>query len=233
MKTLEFFLQQTSDLLWSWPLIVLLIGTHVFLTFRLKFIQRYIFKAIRISFSRRREGKGDISQFGALTTTLAATVGTGNIVGVATAIAAGGPGAVLWMWLTGFFGIATKYGEAVLSLKYRIANKEGSMAGGPMYVLERGMNARWLGLVFATFTAIAAFGIGNTVQANSIASLMQETLNVSPWITGPVLATLTATVILGGLNHCRDMRKTGPFMTFLYSGLPGFVVHAYEKSRQQ
>jgi hypothetical protein len=115
-----------SDVLWGWPLIALLVGTHIFLTFRLKFIQRYMFQAIKISFSRKREGEGDISQFGALTTALAATIGTGNIVGVATAVAAGGPGAVLWMWLTGVFGIATKYSEAVLSLKYRITNKDRS-----------------------------------------------------------------------------------------------------------
>lgn len=217
MQSIESFLQQISDVLWGWPLIVLLVGTHIFLTFRLKFIQRYMFKAIKISFSRKREGEGDISQFGALTTALAATIGTGNIVGVATAIAAGGPGAVLWMWLTGVFGIATKYGEAVLSLKYRITNKEGLMAGGPMYVLERGMNARWLGLIFAALTAFAAFGIGNMVQANSISSLVQETFNISPWITGIIMTVLTAVVILGGIKSiARVCEKLVPFMAVFY-----------------
>jgi AGCS family alanine or glycine:cation symporter len=217
MQFLESVLQQISDVLWGWPLIVLLVGTHIFLTFRLKFIQRYIGKAIKISFSRQREGEGDISQFGALTTALAATIGTGNIVGVATAIAAGGPGAVLWMWLTGVFGISTKYGEAVLSLKYRITNKDGSMAGGPMYVLERGMNARWLGMIFAALTAVAAFGIGNMVQANSIASLVQETFNVSPWITGIIMTTLTAIVILGGIKSIAKVcEKLVPFMALFY-----------------
>ena len=217
MQAIESFLQQISDVLWGWPLIVLLVGTHIFLTIRLKFIQRYMFRAIKISFSRKREGKGDISQFGALATALAATIGTGNIVGVATAVAAGGPGAVLWMWLTGFFGIATKYGEAVLSLKYRITNKEGLMAGGPMYVLERGMNTRWLGLIFAAFTAVAAFGIGNTVQANSIASLVEETFNISPWITGLTLTVLTAVVILGGIKSiARVCEKLVPFMAVFY-----------------
>ncbi len=217
MQSLESFLQQISDVLWGWPLIVLLVGTHIFLTFRLKFIQRYMFKAIKISFSRKREGEGDISQFGALTTALAATIGTGNIVGVATAIAAGGPGAVLWMWLTGVFGIATKYGEAVLSLKYRITNKQGLMAGGPMYVLERGMNARWLGLIFAALTAVAAFGIGNMVQANSISSLVQETFNISPWITGIIMTVLTAVVILGGIKSIAKVcEKLVPFMAVLY-----------------
>ncbi len=217
MQSIESFLQQISDVLWGWPLIVLLVGTHVFLTFRLKFIQRYMFKAIKISFSRKREGEGDISQFGALTTALAATIGTGNIVGVATAIAAGGPGAVLWMWLTGVFGIATKYGEAVLSLKYRITNKDGLMAGGPMYVLERGMNARWLGLIFAALTAVAAFGIGNMVQANSISSLVQETFNISPWVTGVILTALTAVVILGGIKSIAKVcERLVPFMAVFY-----------------
>ncbi len=217
MQPMESILQQISDVLWGWPLIVLLVGTHIFLTFRLKFIQRYMFKAIKISFSRKREGEGDISQFGALTTALAATIGTGNIVGVATAIAAGGPGAVLWMWLTGVFGIATKYGEAVLSLKYRITNKEGLMAGGPMYVLERGMNARWLGLIFAALTAVAAFGIGNMVQANSISSLVHETFNISPWITGIIMTVLTAVVILGGIKSIAKVcEKLVPFMAVFY-----------------
>lgn len=217
MQSIESVLQQISDVLWGWPLIVLLVGTHIFLTFRLKFIQRYMFKAIKISFSRKPEGKGDISHFGALTTALAATIGTGNIVGVATAIAAGGPGAVLWMWLTGVFGISTKYGEAVLSLKYRITNKDGSMAGGPMYVLERGMNARWLGLIFAALTAVAAFGIGNMVQANSIASLVQETFNVAPWMTGLALTVLTAVVILGGIKSIAKVcEKLVPFMALFY-----------------
>ena len=217
MQPIESFLQQISDVLWGWPLIVLLVGTHIFLTFRLKFIQRYMFKAIKISFSRKSEGEGDISQFGALTTALAATIGTGNIVGVATAVAAGGPGAVLWMWLTGVFGIATKYGEAVLSLKYRITTKEGLMAGGPMYVLERGMNARWLGLIFAALTAFAAFGIGNMVQANSISSLMQETFNVSPWVTGIIMTILIAIVILGGIKYISKVcEKLVPFMAVFY-----------------
>jgi AGCS family alanine or glycine:cation symporter len=217
MQYIESFLQQISDLLWGWPLIILLVGTHIFLTFRLKFIQRYMFKAIKISLSRKREGAGDISQFGALTTALAATIGTGNIVGVATAIAGGGPGAVLWMWLTGVFGIATKYSEAVLSLKYRTTNKEGLMAGGPMYVLERGMNARWLGLIFAALTTVAAFGIGNMVQANSISSLVQETFNVSPWITGLIMTVLTAVVILGGIKSItRVCEKLVPFMAVFY-----------------
>ena len=164
MDAMEHLLEQISGIVWGPPLLILLFGTHIFLTFRLRFIQRYTGKAIRLSLQRSKEGEGDISQFGALTTALAATIGTGNIVGVATAIAAGGPGAVLWMWLTGVFGIATKYGEALLSVKYRITTPDGRMAGGPMYVLERGMKQKWLGVVFAALTAVAAFGIGSRVS---------------------------------------------------------------------
>nr|HMN24545.1 alanine:cation symporter family protein [Ignavibacteriaceae bacterium] len=157
MQALENILTQISDLLWGYPLIVLLFGTHVFLTFRLKIIQRFIGKAIKISLRRDKEGSGDISQFGALTTALAATIGTGNIVGVSTAVAAGGPGAVLWMWLTGVFGIASKYSEALLAVKYRVKMPDGSMAGGPMYVFERGLNMKWLSVLFAVFTYVTAF----------------------------------------------------------------------------
>src|SRR6058998_1357881 len=200
MQEFEKLIGQLSDVVWGPPLLILLLGTHIFLTFRLRFIQRYLGKAIKLSVQRSHEGRGDISQFGALTTALAATIGTGNIVGVATAVAAGGPGAVLWMWLTGIFGIATKYAEALLSIKYRITTPQGTMAGGPMYVLERGMGIRRFGVVFAALTAIAAFGIGNMVQANSISTMVEETFHVSPWTTGAIMTTFTAVVILGGIK---------------------------------
>jgi len=217
MQSLEKLLADTADFVWGYPLLILLVGTHVFLTFRLKFIQRYIGKAIKISLQRGSEGEGDVSQFGALTTALAATIGTGNIVGVATAIAAGGPGAVLWMWLTGVFGIATKYAEALLSVKYRVKTPDGMMAGGPMYVLERGMNAKWLGVVFAAFTAISAFGIGNMVQANSISSMVDETFHIAPWMSGLAMTVLTAVVILGGIKSiARVCEALVPFMAIFY-----------------
>ncbi len=219
MKDFESILGAVAGLVWGPPLLFLLFGTHLFLSFRLRFIQRYLFDAIKISLERKKEGEGDISQFGALTTALAATIGTGNIVGVATAVASGGPGAVLWMWLTGVFGIATKYAEALLSVKYRVTTPQGQMAGGPMYVLERGMNCRWLGVVFAFFTAVAAFGIGNMVQANSIAQLAQETFHLSPWITGIVITGLSAVVILGGVRAiARTCEKLVPFMAVFYVG---------------
>jgi len=217
MHGFENMLNRASDLVWSWPLIVLLFGTHIYLTIRLKFIQRHIVRAIKISFSRKREGAGDISQFASLMTALAATIGTGNIVGVATAVASGGPGAVLWMWLTGVFGIATKYSEALLAVKYRVTEPDGAMAGGPMYVLERGMGQKWLGIVFALFTAVAAFGIGNMVQANSISVLMKDTFHVSPWLSGSVMTFLAAIVILGGIKSiARTCSGLVPFMAIFY-----------------
>jgi alanine or glycine:cation symporter, AGCS family len=229
MQSLEAILQNISDIIWGPPLLILLFGTHLFLTFRLRFIQRYIGKAIKISLQRSSEGTGDVSQFGALTTALAATIGTGNIVGVATAVAAGGPGAVLWMWLTGVFGIATKYAEALLSVKYRIKTPSGLMAGGPMYVLERGMNAKWLGVIFAALTAVSAFGIGNMVQANSISSMVQETFGVAPWISGIVMTILTAIVILGGIKSiARVCEALVPFMAIAYvSGCAVLLVLNY------
>jgi len=217
IESIEQFLQKGSDIVWGAPLLILLFGTHIYLTIRTKFIQRHIFKAIRISFQTKREGEGDISHFGALTTAVAATIGTGNIVGVATAVAAGGPGAVLWMWLTGVFGISTKYAEALLSVKYRITTGEGLMAGGPMYVLERGLGAKWLGVIFAAFTAVAAFGIGNMVQANSISSMVKHTFHISPWISGIVMTALTAVVILGGIKTiAKTCEALVPFMAVFY-----------------
>jgi AGCS family alanine or glycine:cation symporter len=229
MQDLEKLLGALSDFVWGPPLLVLLFGTHLYLTIRLRFIQRHLGKAIRLSFQRASEGEGDVSHYGALTTALAATIGTGNIVGVATAVAAGGPGAVLWMWLTGIFGIATKYAEAVLSIRYRIRTREGAMAGGPMYVLERGVGSRALGVLFAVLTAIAAFGIGNMVQANSIAAMVEETFHVSPWVTGALMTAGTGVVILGGIKSIASVcEKLVPFMAVFYVAgcLVLLVMHA-------
>ncbi|MDF1612165.1 alanine/glycine:cation symporter family protein [Stygiobacter electus] len=217
MQSIENLLTEISNLIWGYPLLILLFGTHLFLTIRLKFIQRFIGKAIKISLKRNKEGKGDISQFGALTTALAATIGTGNIVGVSTAIASGGPGAVFWMWLTGVFGIATKYSEALLSVKYRIELNDGSFAGGPMYVLEKGLNKKWLGIIFAALTSVTAFGIGNMVQANSISVLVHDSIGISPWITGLILSVLTAFVIIGGIKSIAKVCEAlVPFMAVFY-----------------
>lgn len=177
---MEQLLSQISDLLWGYPMIILLVGTHLYLTVRLKFPQRKIFTAIKLSVKKDNSNSGDVSQFGALATALAATIGTGNIIGVGTAIALGGPGAVMWCWLTGVFGIATKYGEGLLAVKYRKQSPKGHMIGGPMYALEYGLNAKWAGVLFAVFTAIAAFGIGSTVQANAISTLAADALHITP-----------------------------------------------------
>lgn len=217
MASIESFLNLVSGYVWGVPLLVLLFGTHLFLTFRLGFIQKHTLKAIRLSFRKSREGEGEISHFGALVTALAATIGTGNIVGVSTAIAAGGPGAVLWMWLTGVFGMSTKYAEALLSVKYRVVGNDGKVAGGPMYVLERAMNMKWLAVLFALFTALASFGIGNMVQANSIATLVESTFDVSPWITGAAVTLFTGVVIVGGITSiARVCEYLVPIMALLY-----------------
>ncbi|MBO5603163.1 MAG: sodium:alanine symporter family protein [Prevotella sp.] len=206
-----------SNFLWGWPMIILLLGTHLFLTVRLRFPQRKILTAIKLSVKRDEGAKGDVSQFGALATALAATIGTGNIIGVATAVALGGPGAVLWCWLTGVFGISTKYAEGLLAIKYRVKREDGSMLGGPMYALERGLGWKWMAVLFSLFTAIAAFGIGNTVQANAIATLTNETYGISPYITGAVLCLLAGAVIIGGVKSiARVCTMLVPFMAIFY-----------------
>jgi AGCS family alanine or glycine:cation symporter len=217
MNSIDSILSVISDFLWGYPMIILLVGTHILLTIRLKFPQRKIFTAIKLSLAKDKDGKGDVSQFGALATALAATIGTGNIIGVGTAIALGGPGAVLWCWLTGVFGIATKYGEGLLAVKYRKTSKKGYMIGGPMYALEYGLHAKWAGVLFALFTAIAAFGIGSTVQANAISNLANEVMGVDTWITGIVVTVLVALVIIGGIKSIAKVcTALVPFMAVMY-----------------
>lgn len=217
MDTLNNIISEISSTLWGWPMIILLLGTHLYLTILLRFPQLKMLTAIKISIKKDPNAKGDVSQFGSLATALAATIGTGNIIGVATAIALGGPGAVLWCWLTGVFGISTKYAEGLLAIKYRVKNKEGKMLGGPMYALERGLGWKWMAVLFAVFTACASFGIGNTVQANAIATIAHETYNISPYITGIVICTLTACVVLGGVKSiARVCSMLVPFMSLFY-----------------
>jgi AGCS family alanine or glycine:cation symporter len=206
-----------NNYLWGWPMLALLFGTHLFLTVRLRFPQRYLFRAIKLSFSKDSEGEGDVSHFGSLSTALAATIGTGNIIGVATALALGGPGAILWMWLTGVFGISTKYAEAILAVKYRQRTRAGTMLGGPMFALEHGLKQKWLAILFCVFTALAAFGIGNMVQANSAAHLLKDTFDIVPWFSGVIMAIITAIVIIGGLRSIADVcTKLVPFMAVFY-----------------
>ena len=217
MEQLNSILTEVSGWLWGWPMVILLLGTHVYLTILLRFPQRKIFTAIRLSVRRDPDATGDVSQFGSLATALAATIGTGNIIGVATAIALGGPGAVLWCWLTGVFGISTKYAEGLLAIKYRVKTPQGRMLGGPMYALERGLGWRWAAILFAVFTALASFGIGNTVQANAIATVAYETYAIDPALTGTVICLLAGTVVLGGVKSiARVCGLLVPFMALFY-----------------
>ncbi len=217
MDVLQSIIDTIDGYLWGWPMIVLLLGTHVYLTIRLRFPQRYLFKAIRISVMRDKNATGDVSQFSALATALAATIGTGNIIGVATAVSMGGPGAVLWCWLTGVFGISTKYSEALLSVKYRVTTPRGKMLGGPMYVLKRGLNCKWAAILFAVFTSIAAFGIGNSVQSNAIATLCYDTFDLSPYLTGSILTIASTLVLVFGVKGvARFCGIFVPFMAIFY-----------------
>ncbi|HEX7049684.1 MAG TPA: sodium:alanine symporter family protein [Longimicrobiales bacterium] len=223
MESLEYWLGSASDVVWGVPTIILLLGTGVYLTFLLRGIQfRELKHSLWLALVQRREegADGDISHFQALMTALAATVGVGNIAGVATAIAAGGPGALFWMWVTGLFGMATKYSEAVLGVRYREVDRRGNMAGGPMYYLSRGVGGRagkMLGFLFALFAALAAFGIGNMVQSNSVADALHGSFGVPPVWTGGVIAVLAGLVILGGIRSIgRVTALFVPFMILFY-----------------
>lgn len=209
MQTLEAITATLSGWVWGPPMLILLVGTGIYLTIMLRGMQfRALPHAFRLIFHKDHEHAGDISHFAALMTALAATVGIGNIVGVATAITLGGPGAVFWMWMTGLVGMATKYSEGLLAIKYREHGEHG-MRGGPMYYLAKGAGLPWLGTLFAVFTALAAFGIGNMTQANATAKIFQSTFHIDPLLTGLVLMVLTALVILGGI------RSIGRFTSFL------------------
>lgn len=207
-----------DDFVWGWGMIALLLGTHVFLTICTGFIQRKtITKGIPLSVSKEEGADGEVSQFGALATALASTIGTGNIIGVGTAVALGGPGAVLWCWLTGVFGIATKYAESLIAVKYRVKTADGRMQGGAMYALERGLNMKWLGMIFAVFAGCASFGIGCATQVNAIAEVCNNNLGIEPWIVGVVIAVLTAFVIFGGIKSIASVcEKLVPFMAAFY-----------------
>ena len=203
---------------WGWGMILLLLGTHLFMTVRTRFIQKKtITKGIKLSVSKEPDADGEVSQFGALATALASTIGTGNIIGVGTAVALGGPGAVLWCWLTGVFGIATKYSESLIAVKYRVKTEDGRMQGGAMYALERGLHMRWLGLIFAVFAGFASFGIGCATQVNAIATVCNENLHINKAVVGIIIGVLTAVVIFGGIKSiARVCERLVPFMALFY-----------------
>lgn len=218
METISSVIEAIDKFVWDWWMIILLLGTHVFLTIRTGFIQRKtISKGIKLSVAKDPDAEGEVSQFGALSTALASTIGTGNIIGVGTAVALGGPGAVLWCWLTGVFGIATKYGESLIAVKYRVKTEDGRMQGGAMYALERGLNMKWLGVIFAVFAGFASFGIGCATQVNAIATVCKENLHIPEWVVGIVVAALTAVVIFGGIKSiARVCERLVPFMAVFY-----------------
>lgn len=203
---------------WGWGMILLLLGTHLLMTVRTGFIQRKtITKGIKLSVSKEPDADGEVSQFGALATALASTIGTGNIIGVGTAVALGGSGAVLWCWLTGVFGIATKYSESLIAVKYRVKTEDGRMQGGAMYALERGLHMRWLGLIFAVFAGFASFGIGCATQVNAIATVCNENLHINKAVVGIIVGVLTAVVIFGGIKSiARVCERLVPFMALFY-----------------
>lgn len=216
------FNSAVNSFVWGPPMLFLLVGTGVYLTIGTKFFSilklGYVLRNTLLKiFSKDQAGEGEITPFQAVATALAATVGTGNIAGVATAIALGGPGAVFWMWVSAVFGMATKFGEVVLSINYREKTQDGRFVGGPMYYIANGLNLKWLATVFAVFGALAAFGIGNMVQSNSVAASLQESFNISPLVTGLVLAVLTALVILGGIKRIGSVtEKLVPGMAAIY-----------------
>ena len=235
MDALKNFFDTLGGWVWGPAMLVLLVGTGVWLTLMLRGLQfSMLWFALKQAFKphgKKEDGsdhEGDISHFGALMTALSATIGTGNIAGVATAVVLGGPGAVFWMWITAIFGMATKYGEGVLAVKYRVVNKKGEMSGGPMYYIERGLNMKWMALLFALFGTIASFGIGSSVQSNSVAMSIKSSFNIDPWITGVILTVLTGIVILGGIKSIDKAASIiVPLMAIFYvlGGLVIIVLH--------
>lgn len=217
MDALYDFVVQMNKYLWGWPMVILLLGTHIYMTIRTGFIQRKIGLAIRLSVTKDKDATGDVSAFGALATALASTIGTGNIIGVGTAIALGGPGAVLWMWLSGIFGIATKYSESLIGVKYRVQTADGTMLGGAMYAFETALKCKWGGVIFAVLTSLAAFGIGCIVQTNAVSTAINANFGVPFWMSGLVITILIAVVILGGVKSITKVcTKLVPFMAAFY-----------------
>ena len=220
MEFINNFISWLDTVIWAPFMVILLLGTHIFLTLRTGFIQRKVFTGIKLSVTKDPSKDGDVSPFQALTTALASTIGTGNIVGVGTAIFLGGPGAVFWCWITGVFGIATKYAESLISIKYRVKSRDGRMLGGAMYVQERGLNMKWLGMLFALFALLASFGIGSAVQVNAISEIVTSNVTfvkIPPIAIGIVLAVITAFVIIGGIKKIAIVcEKLVPTMAACY-----------------
>ncbi len=228
MELLNEIFSQFNAVLWGPPLILLLLGTHLWMTVRTRGVQRWVFKGIKLSVTPDKT-EGDISPFAALTTALASTIGTGNIIGVATAIVSGGPGAVLWTWLTGLFGIATKYAESLIAVKYRRKTEDGTYLGGAMVVLEKIGHPK-LGVAFALLTGLAAFGIGCSVQSSAIADALDTYFHCNALLVGLVLAAVTFLVIFGGVKSIANVcEKLVPFMSLFYT-LGCFYILYYNRA---
>jgi AGCS family alanine or glycine:cation symporter len=206
-----------AEWLWGPWLLVLLMGTHLFMTVRTGFIQRKLGLGLKLSLAKDTGADGDVSHFGALSVALASTIGTGNIAGVGMAVVSGGPGAVLWMWIAGILGIATKYAESLVAIKYRVKNENGAMLGGAMLALERGLNLKWLGVLFAAFVAFASFGVGNGIQTNTLAGLFYENFGTPRWLTALLIMGITSLVLIGGIGWIAAFcKKLVPLMSAVY-----------------
>lgn len=233
MEQFEFFLTDFKNLLWGFPLLTLLFGTGIYLTLLLRGVQfRYMGFAIKAVFAeQKKNSKGDISHFEALMTTLAGAIGTGTVAGVATGITVGGVGSLFWMCVAAIFGMATKYAESLLAVKYRVQDKRGEIVGGPMEYIERGLGWKWMAMLFAILGIVAAFGTGNLVQVNSIADALQNTLHFDPWYTGIVLAIIVGIVLVGGVKTIGKVAGIlVPFMAVFYlgAGLIILLLHVTE-----
>ena len=238
MKTLSDVLVVIDNFVWGPVMLVLLVGTGIFLTIRTRALcwrnLPYALKSVLSKEARQKKGEGDVSPFSALTTALAATIGTGNIVGVATAMVSGGPGALVWMWISAAFGMTSKFSECMLAIKYREVNEKGEMSGGPMYTMKKALKNKKLGAVlgwlFAFFAVIASFGIGNLTQGNSIASAMDATFHVPTWLTGVIITVLAMFIILGGIKSIsRVSQVVVPLMAVFYMPLDFIIIKLSEK----
>lgn len=220
MSHLFDIIKNLNSVIWSWPMLILLFGTHLFFTFYLKFIQIKIGKGIKLSITPSRSGEGDTSSFATLTTTLAATLGTGNIVGVSTAVALGGPGAIFWCWLTGVFGMATTYAECYLGVLYRKKTIDGTYLGGPMYTLEQGLHSKGLAVIFCLLTLLASYGVGCSTQSNAVTETASHLWGISPYLIGFLTAFITGLVIVGGIQ------SIGKICMRLVPAMGGFYILA-------
>lgn len=217
IELLGRWIHEADTFLWGPPLLILLLGTHIYYTIRLRFVQKYLMTAFAVMVERDKKIKGNVSPFAALAVALASTIGTGNIVGVATAVCLGGPGAVFWCMMTGILGMSTKYAESMLAVKYRIKDRNGFVHGGPMYTILLGLKSRWMAVAFAVIASIAVLGTGNLVQSNAIAAIVHETFAVPHIVTGLCVAVFVALVIVGGLQSiARVCTCMVPFMSVIY-----------------